>query len=375
VKLYGELQALAEMPRYGRFFAQNSDQFASLGTQLDNFIRGAVEKLDLAARLQAQVAGSAYQELLEERYQSFAEDCREQFIAMARLLSQAVLRSEPSEKDIVGRLRQLGFAEAEPMGLPTFPINALTGLAISLFGYLALSGYLFANLVPHDQAITSAPFVMAAKVTLVRIGSVMLCVWLIQRYAFFRRSAGEPPRYFAYLVNGLAGAALTLLIVACLRLFDLQQVLADLPLALISLMLCTAIAFCCDDWSGDDAPPQWYRLAEALGCGTVVGLGMFVIVASGLAQFTAQTSFLSVAYIGLPGALGAIIGACVPHIYREARRAAAARDSAAGDPAKGVAPLLHQVSTLPQPEAQADAGMAQKRQRSRQHRPPLRRAS
>jgi hypothetical protein len=79
----------------------------------------------------------------DKHHQTFAEDCREHFILMARFLAQAVLRSEASEKDIIARLRRVGFAEAEPMKAPLFPINSLTALGLGLFVYLELTGYLF----------------------------------------------------------------------------------------------------------------------------------------------------------------------------------------------------------------------------------------
>jgi hypothetical protein len=340
VSLYARLQQLAAEPRYSRFFDQNAEEFAALSRQVESFIRGAVGKLDRVARLHALAADPAYQELLQDHQQAFAADCRERFIMMARFLARAVLRSEPSEREIVDRLRRIGFPGAEPMNLPIFPINSLTALGLGVFLYLTLTGYLFAQIAAHTAgtpgvaAMPHSAFAMAAKVTLVRVATLALTVWLIQRYAFFRRAPGEAPRYFAYLVNGVAAAALTVAAGALLHIFDLNLVAGlqrELPLVLLSLMLCTSVAYCCNDWTDDSAAPRWLRPAEAASCGAVMALGMVIILVGGLGSLRAGGGLLLASYIGLPAALGMMVGACVPHIYRESRRAAAARrNEAAG---------------------------------------------
>jgi hypothetical protein len=335
VKLYAGIQQLAAERRYSRFFDQNSDEFAVLGRQLESFIRRAVTRLDLAARLHALTANAVEEELMEDKHhQTFAEDCREHFILMARFLAQAVLRSEASEKEIIARLRRIGFAEAEPMNAPLFPINSLTALGLGLFAYLELTGYLFSHLaiqaMPSAGVFAPMPsfaFTMAVKITLVRVATLALTVWLIQRYPFFRRAPGEGPRYFAYLVAGLAAAALTTGVGLCFHVLDPDPVAGlqrEVPVVLLSLMLCAALAFCCDDWTKEDHPPIWLRPVEAVGCGAVMALGMIIVHVADLGALNVGGGWLLAAFIVLPGALGMMVGACVPHIYREANRVVAA---------------------------------------------------
>jgi hypothetical protein len=78
-----------------------------------------------------------------------------------------VKRTEVSEKGIVHRLRATGFAAAEPMNLPPFPINSLTVLALGVFFYLAMAILFLGDLMgmPKDQA---DGLMVAAKVALVR---------------------------------------------------------------------------------------------------------------------------------------------------------------------------------------------------------------
>jgi hypothetical protein len=231
-------------------------------------------------------------------------------------------------------LRRIGFAEAEPMNQPVFPINSLTALGLGLFAYLELTGYLFSTLAmkatPSGGVFAPMPsfaFTMAVKITLVRVATLALTVWLIQRFSFFRREPGEGPRYFAYLVAGLAAAALTMAIGSCFHVVDpdpaagLQK---EVPLVLLSLMLCTAVAFCCDDWTKEDHPPTWLRPAEAVGCGAVMALGMIIVLVADLGALNVGGGWPLAAFIVLPSALGIMVGACVPHIYREANRVVAA---------------------------------------------------
>ena len=193
---------------------------------------------------------------------------------------------------------------------------------------------------------------MAAKVAVVRLGTVGLTVWLMQRYAFFRRAPGDPLRFFAYVLNGLIAAAATVGISLLFHLGDADPLGAatggDVPLILLSFMLCTALALCCDDWVSETLPPVWLRLAEAAGCAMVMALGMGIVVLYLDDDLSPQAQSLTGAKLimlfAFPSVMAFVIGACVPHIYRSARRAATARRDEATELAAPVPPA-------PQPSA------------------------
>ncbi len=174
---------------------------------------------------------------------------------------------------------------------------------------------------------------MAAKVTSVRLLTVALTVWLVQRYAFFRRSAGEPPRFFAYTVNGAAAAAASAAICLFFHLDDADALSSlyqqDRPLIALSFLLCTAIALCCDDWVDDAEPPFWWPFAEAVGCAMVMAFGMVMVVIympDALPFSPGSLEGLRLALlIAMPSGLALVLGGLVPHIYRSARHAASAR--------------------------------------------------
>ena len=346
VKLHHAIGKLAGVPRYGRFFDEADKEWAELDKKADEFLRRAAGSLSLAARLRAVENEEAYEELAKERREQFARDCRDIFGALALFLAHAVLRSEVSEKDILRRLREIGFASAEPMNLPGFPVNSLTGLALGVFLYLVLAIPFLALVMGMPRELQqSGGLMVAAKVTMVRLLTVALTVWLLQRYAFFRREPGEPPRFFAYAVNGAVCAVAATGICLVFHLTDndpLAGAREDLPLILLSFLLCTTVAACCDDRVGDKPPPVWWRPAEAAGCALVMAAGMGVVLIYlgdllpfSVAALSARTLALLIA---MPSTLALIIGAFVPHIYRSARRAATARRHEARAAQSGDAP-------------------------------------
>ncbi|HEY1364617.1 MAG TPA: hypothetical protein VGF60_20405, partial [Xanthobacteraceae bacterium] len=331
VKLHHALHKLARERRYTHFFDEAGREWAELDQKTGEFLRRSAASLTLAARLRAVENEDVYEELAKERREQFARSCREHFVALALFLAHAVLRSEGSEKDILRRLRETGFAAAEPMNLPGFPINSLTGLALGVFLYLVLAIPFFAVAMGMSQQQTGG-LLTAAKVTVVRLATVALTVWLLQRYSFFRRGPGEPPRFFAYAVNGAICAAAAAGICLVFHLTDadpLAGARGDLPLILLTFLLCTAVAACCEDRVGDEPPPFWWRPAEGLACALAMAAGMGIVVTYmqdllpfPVAALPARNLALLIA---MPSVLALVLGACVPHIYRSARRAASAR--------------------------------------------------
>ncbi|MBV9202481.1 MAG: hypothetical protein JOY83_22650, partial [Alphaproteobacteria bacterium] len=144
VKLYDRIGKLAGEPRYSHFFAETQDEFGELEKRVGEFLRRAGASLTLAERQDGLDEGEAFEELIAERRAEFAQQCSEIFVALARFLARAVLRSERSERDIVRRLREIGFSAAEPMNLPNFPIDSLAVLALTLFLYLFFASWMFA---------------------------------------------------------------------------------------------------------------------------------------------------------------------------------------------------------------------------------------
>ena len=251
VKLYDRLCKLGSEPRYGRFFAEAAGEFDELDRKTADFLCRAATSLTLAERLRAAEKEVTYDELVQERREDFANSCRDMFRLLALFLARAVLRSETSETGIVRRLHEIGFDSAEPMNLPRFPIHSLTVLALGIFLYLLVAIVFFDHLMgtPPQNHQTST-LMMATKVAVVRLGTIGLTVWLMQRCAFFRREAGEPLRFFAYVLNGLTAAVVAAGISLLFHLGDAA------PLAAAATCRLSCSALCC--------APRW-RYAATIG--------------------------------------------------------------------------------------------------------------
>jgi hypothetical protein len=148
----------------------------------------------------------------------------------------------------------------------------------------------------------------------------------MQRYAFFRRSAGEPPRYHAYLLNGLLAGVLAAIVCVGFHLGTAALSGEDVPVITLSVLLCTAVALSCDDSPEEPAHPHRLRVLEALGSGAVMACGTALLYFLKLMPVASTMSGGALAaWIALPTAMAMMIGGFVPHIYRRARVAAAAR--------------------------------------------------
>jgi hypothetical protein len=325
VKLYDRIHRLAAESGYRRFFTETSDEFAALERQIDSFMRRAVASLDGVARPSGIEGDAAYQELMAEWHGRFADDCRSHFILLVRFLARATLRSEPGEAEIVIRLREIGFTQIEPTNTPEFPLNNLTILGLGIFTYLAVATIWFSY---RSNAAPGVGLLTAGKITLARVASIGMTVWLLQRFACFRRETGDQPRYFAYLVNGILAGALAAGVCVLFRIGgDVLFTVEETRIAILSGILCAAVAFCCDDWGEDRSSPAWLRLAEAIGCGFAMAAGTSLLWFMGLGPASPNVSheLLLTTWIAMPSAMAMMIGGYVPHIYRASRRAAAAR--------------------------------------------------
>jgi len=358
LKLYDQIKKLSGDSGYTRFFSEAADEFAALERKVTIFLRRSDMSLTLAKRLRAMDARDARSticdELMQERCNTFAEDCRDLFGGLVLFLARAVLRSEPSEKGIVDRLQRIGFSASVPMNLPMFPIDSLTVLAVLMFVYFMI--VLRLPFVPNQP---DGWFFTASKVTIARLVSIGLTVWLMQHYSLFRRLPGGPPRYFGYVVCGVIAAAGSAGVCLIFRLGDVIQIFrlgdvhalsglieiarANLALIVLSGLLCAALSFCCDYWAGDTVAPIWLRFVEAAGCGLVMAVSMaFMYFATDLLP-----KGMSPLVLGLPPVLGLLIGGWVPHIYRSAHRAAISERGNAHEIPVSRAVAQARVTTLP----------------------------
>ena len=298
------------------------------------FLRRSDASLTKASRLRAVEIPAEYEEVMRERRQAFAASCRDVFLELALFLSHAMLRSEATEADIVNRLHGIGFSAARPMNRPEFPIDSLTLLGLGLFVYLAAVSLVMRSIVGQPITVHNL-LVMCIEVGLSRIASISAVLWLIQRHDFFRRPLAAPHRHFAYLLCGVIGSAVTAVVFLPIPVssyfesgvpgvWQLWKNFAEVVMPVgISGVICTTLAFCCNDWVAHEPPPRWLRAAEAAACAITVAAGLTLMV--GFDLFPRSGILPNWLIVVLPSIMSAMIGGYVPHIYRTARRVAAAR--------------------------------------------------
>ena len=323
VKLYDQIRNLTGEPGYSRFFSEAATELGALERKMESFMRRSDTSLNLMERL-GSVDAQAIGELLQERREIFAEGCRDMFRELALFLARAILRSEPSEMDIVRRLRAIGFAASEPMNVERFPIDSLIVLAVAMFLYMFALGAFFAHVASAPHMPGSVLF-MSCKITLARLISIGVTVWLMQNYSQFRRLPGRPLHYFGYLICGAIAAAASAFVCLLFHLGDADPLAglgAEGSVILLSGIICCAVALCCDDWAEDAIPPIWLRYVEAAGCASVMAVGTALVYAADLLPFELLSPWMVAAWIALPSIMALMIGGWVPHIYRSARRAA-----------------------------------------------------
>ena len=197
---------------------------------------------------------------------------------------------------------------------------------MGVFAYLFLTSVFFAHL-PGAPTQTSSWLATTSKIAVVRVVTVGFTIWLMQRFAFFRRGADRPPKFFAYVVCGLIACLVSGMIRLPFHIGDanfasgLHQ---DIPLVVLSGWLCLVLSGCCDDWTADTPAPIRLRVIEAIACGTAMVLATTGIYLTDALPFRLCGWWIA-AWILLPSLMAAGIGGFVPHIYRSARHAAAAR--------------------------------------------------
>jgi hypothetical protein len=328
VKLNARIHRLAAEPRYRRFFAETNAEFADLERQIDSFMRRAVVGLDGVGRSSGVESNAAFQELASEWHGRFADDCRVNFVQLARFLARAVLRSGPGKAELVVRLREIGFTGVVWQKTPEFPLNSLTILGLGIFEYLVVLTIWFSFishpsrgrlLLPQDPPALQNDLIRAGKITLARIASIGVTVWLLQQFAFFRRKTGD--RYFSYFLTGILAGAVVAGVCMLFRigensLFTKEAAEEAARIGIISGILCSTVAFCCDDWSEDSRPPAWLRSAEAIGCGIVMAAGTALLWFAGMgppiaSELAISPELLLSTLIAFPSAMATIVGACV----------------------------------------------------------------
>jgi hypothetical protein len=193
-------------------------------------------------------------------------------------------------------------------------------VAIALLVYVALGGPLFAHFASVVHLRPSG-LTMSSKIAHVQLVTIGIMVWLIVRYAFASRAAGDPPRFSGFVMNCfimvLTGAGICF----AFHVGDADPLSGagrDLWVILFSFPLCVAAAFFRDHRVEGAKLPAWLRLGETWGCTSVMALGLASLYLGESFPFPTDTlqGWRLAAMLAFPSVMALVIGGCVPYFDR-----------------------------------------------------------
>lgn len=312
---FRRLDALQEQPRYGNFFAENSQEYKTFRDGMLEFFTRSAKGLAQATRLRALESKEEYEDLIREKREAFKAACLDRFDALAQFLARAVLQSELSERDVQDRLRKFGF-DAVAVDRVVVPIHQLATVAVIILVYLIASRTFL--VVPVDAARAAATKWVPFLVALTHLATIGFTLWFIQAFAWARRNAGGQRPVASYMLCGVLSAGITALLWAGFdvarsgTLPDLPWLASLLPFLVNGGLLCMFVAYTCDDIPPAVPEPWWFRGVEAAGCCLAVGLA-----AATVQHLLAQPGHApEMTTLLFPAGVAFVVGFYVPTLYR-----------------------------------------------------------
>lgn len=317
--LFVRLNALQEHPKYSQFFSDNSKEYARLRDCVVDFISKSAKGLAQADRLRSHESKEEYEEIIREKREAFKLACIERFDVLGLFLARAVLQSELSEKHIQARLRSVGF-ESVAINRAFVPVHQLATLSVIVLVYMLISETFIA--IPEDDPRMAEFKWLPFLISLAHVTTIGFTLWFMQRFTWARRTAGSSRPIASYILCGVIAAGLTS---AIWIIFDIARIgtlpnadrfVFQVPFLIICGLLCSFVAYACDDVPPSVPEPMWFRCLEALGCALAMILpGWLITQLVPLPEHMAasQPNLLRVL---LPAGTALVVGFYIPTIYR-----------------------------------------------------------
>ena len=186
--------------------------------------------------------------------------------------------------------------------------------------YLLTSGT-FIVIPQDDPRITEFKWV-PFLISLAHVTTIGFTLWFMQRFKWARRTTGAQRPIASYILCGIIAAGLTLLIWV---LFDVAQngnlpnknrFVFQVPFLIICGLLCTFVAYACDDVPPSVPEPMWFRCLEALGCAAAMVLTAWLITRLVPLPEHMPDSQPNLLRVLLPAGTALVVGFYIPTIYR-----------------------------------------------------------
>lgn len=250
------------------------------------------------------------------------EQCDELLRELCHFIAQGVLRCELTEAGRQQRLKAVGFLDSGVSSgrLSMHRVVAVMGMVVVAFG-------LGVGVVGSETAGEVKHYLRVAVMVSAIYGGAVVCAIAPKCRSRLANvlHAGERP-FAAYLLSGimtlLAAAVLSLLFKGAMLGFGTawDGLPRSAPWFILSFAVAVATAFMADDgltrWQAD---PPWLRGVEALVLGGLMA-GLFLGVVRPLLTAAVDGRVPDVSWVVVPATIGLMIGATVPHWYRQTVR-------------------------------------------------------
>ncbi|WP_321922300.1 hypothetical protein [Paraburkholderia guartelaensis] len=312
--LYVTYRDLDIQPRFGNAFPDVASEFES---RMANFFAHCLGYFATTAQL----SSSSMQPAPDA-----AENIRKVILAGAAdvrlMLARVLLSSCINDVAVAQKFRKMGFAIPASKRIQ-LPYNLLCLDLLGVVSLFSITTWLSAGAMPVEKAFAIGLLVAVNHVTAAALALLPKQVW---NFADICQAKERP--ILAYFLSALAAFTVGLAVSYCFYGLRVHYLVSSGPILpfpaqckwlLLSTMLAFALAFECDNYRSEAAPP-WLRWVEGAGLAMLMAAtGAFVVHWLRADQLQLHPHDMPPKLwlpIGLSAAIGALFGSTIPHWYR-----------------------------------------------------------
>lgn len=337
--MYLILRRWSQSRRHAAFFADYADEFRGVCDHVAGFLDEAKRFFPILQIMIKVPQNDPIDPSLAECRRSFKSRVEDIHRELADFMARALLACERGNKDVIDRLKDLGFVIAIERSA-VFDVNRFVSIAGCIFVLFLGGGALIGSFL-HQQIPIQRLFAISLMLA-TTYGAAIACAIVPKQLWSLADidEVGHRPA-IGYLASGLlalAAAGGVSLLFNIILAWDVgigfRHFGFSYPWLAMSFVAACLIAFQCDDYAISDHaitggdPPCWLRWAEA-GSAAIVLMAASMLVREWLSEIPdippqriPDPRFL----LPIQASLGLLIGAAVPHWYRGATGRCGARD-------------------------------------------------
>jgi hypothetical protein len=320
--LYVQLRELRGKPGCEAFFEQFAAEVAELDASFAEFLAQSAGFFAFSGQIAPELQTDPAHRGLAEARQTYKAQCRRMYELLCLVIARALLRSSWATAALMQRARAMGFVLSAPAQGAVWA-NSIAALVVTLFAFFFAAAWLLRGAVPLELARLAGVAVLVALLYGVAMTAALLPKE--QWGLVANEERGRP--VIGYIVSALialgGAAAISILyqaisewsLAAGWRAFQLRY-----PWIIMPTVAAFVLAAMCDD-RPEAAGEHRLRVIEALGLGAAMIFCAFVVRQSLVAMAPPGTEGPPpiLTLLMLSAAIGLLLGATVPHRYRQIR--------------------------------------------------------